>query len=102
MQSAIERIGQYVTSYNEAREARNVSLAMQYGELAVREARDELAKPSLHDAHRNYYKTVVDSISAFLANPVIENKINPASKGKASHEEEDKIKATDWFASPIP
>ena len=62
-QTAMERIGQYVKSYNEARGAGNAQLAVQYGELAVREARDELAKPSLYDAHRNYYKTVVDSSS---------------------------------------
>lgn len=102
-QTAMERIGQYVKSYNEARGAGNAQLAVQYGELAVREARDELAKPSLYDAHRNYYKTVVDSIQPFLDNPVIEKKTAAASKGGAKgSEEEDKIKSTDWFAAPIP
>lgn len=99
MQSAYERIGQYVKLYNDACNARNVADAVKYGELAVRDAKDELKKSNLLESTRKYYQTVVDSISPFLDKPTFAVKNN---KTAGASGEDDKIKSTDWFASPVP
>ena len=97
-QIPISRIENYVKEYNEARKANNTPRAIEMGKLAVRDAADELKKDNLIDSHRSYYRTVVDEIGAFIANP------NPTTPkpARASGASEDKIKATDWFGAPIP
>ncbi|MBQ8685912.1 MAG: ATP-binding protein [Clostridia bacterium] len=100
IQSTMDRIGQYVNGYNEARNANDVENAIKYGRLAVRDAGDELKKPNLNAVHKEYYQTVISSIGVFLANP---NALRAAKEGMESiGTSEDKIKTTDWFAAPIP
>lgn len=96
IQIPIERVENYVKQYNEARRDNNIPRAIEMGKLAVRDAEDELKKSNLIDAHRSYYRTVVDEIGAFLANPTIPKPV------KASGSTVEKIKSTDWFAAPIP
>lgn len=95
-QIPISRVENYVKEYNEARRDNNIPRAIEVGKLAVRDAEDELKKDTLIDAHRSYYRTVVNEIGAFLANPTIPKPV------RASGSSEEKIKATDWFAAPIP
>lgn len=68
VQSAAERIGQYVKEYNAAIAAGNTEGAICYGELAVRDAQDAL---KLNDGSPQaaYYTNVINKISPFLANP---------------------------------
>ncbi len=95
-QIPISRVENYVKEYNEARKDNNIPRAIEMGKLAVRDAEDELKKSNLIESHRSYYRTVVNEIGAFLANPTIPK---PA---RASGASEEKIKTTDWFAAPIP
>lgn len=96
-QTPISRIESYVKQYNEARAENNVPRALELGRLAVRDAADELKKGNLLDNHREYYRSVVDEIGAFIANP---NALKPARASGGSSE--DKINARDWFSAPIP
>ena len=95
-----ERVGQYVQEYNNARNNNNIARAIEVGRLAVRDASDELKKPSGLGGHKEYYEQVVASIGKFLENPS-EYKAAPARSAETSPSE-DKIKSTDWFAAPIP
>lgn len=96
LQTPISRIENYVKEYNEARKVNNTPRAIEMGKLAVRDAADELKRDTVNESYRIYYRTVIDEIGAFLANPVAPK---PA---RASGATEDKIKSTDWFGAPIP
>lgn len=100
MQSAYERVGQYVQEYNAARDNNNIPRAIEVGRLAVRDASDELKKPGLIPFHKSYYEQVISGINAFLANPTELKK--PGASIQSVSPSEDKIKSTDWFAAPIP
>ena len=96
--TAMDRVGQYVRDYNDARNAGDLENAVRYGRLAVRDATDELKKNNLPEIQKEYYQKVVRSINEYLANPVALSKKATASQSAS----EDKIKATDWFSAPVP
>ena len=99
-QSAYERVGQLVTEFNKAREANDMTRAIQMAKLAFRDASDELKKDNLIERDRTYFIEVVRSLSSFLENPRATVK---AAAGKdSSDDSSEKIKNTDWFGAPIP
>lgn len=100
-QSTYQIVGNYVKSYNEAIKAGNIEQAIASGTQAVKLATAELRSTSLLDAHKTYYESVLNIIQPFLKNPqaAVKKSSGSAAQGNPS---EDKIKSTDWFASPIP
>jgi len=102
MNTAYERIAEYVTAFNNARSAGDIPTAIEMGKLAVRDAQSELQRPGLIDAHKIKYNQIVSIISEFLANPNAKPAAPAAAGGGAGKHDESKIKETDWFAAPIP
>ena len=100
IESTYQIVGNYVKNYNSAINAGNVEEAVKFGTQAVKLAVSELKSASLNEAHKSYYESVINTIQPFLKNPQSASKKSSASGNGAPTE--DKIKATDWFAAPIP
>ncbi len=97
----IDIVSKYVTEYNEARKAGNVSRAVDMGSRAVQLAKDELAKSELNPVHKSYYENVVSSVGEFIRNPQ-QYAPQPKAAKRQDSDPDDKISATDWFAAPVP
>lgn len=100
LQSPRDRINHFIKLYNEAHRANNVSEAIRWGNMAVKEAQDEL-KRDISDSWRATCQSIIADITPFLSDPD-GMAVASAAAGSAPLGRNDAIKNTNWFDAPIP